>query len=332
MAIGVQSDFVIFQEELQTGFIETLEQFSEAFNEASLGAITLGVNLTQGDYEREAFFASIANLATRRDITANPATPVGDTPLTEAEQVLVKLNRKIGPVANTRNMFRKIMRDPGEFSLIVGQMAAKSVQVEMVNTALRCAVAALSGTAALVHNVTAASPTDTISTDNLVQTLAKAGDSAGGVVLWVMHSQAYYTLVRAQLATHSFDSVAGFNIATGQAVTLGRPVLVTDSSSLWSNTSPTDPTRILGLRQGAIRLEESELGDLVLDDITGGDQLAIRMQGEYAFNVGVRGYKWDMGNGGVNPSNTALATSSNWDAAMTDTRSYAGVMLIADPT
>ena len=183
MAVGLHSNFVIYHEQLQTGFNETLQQETEAFNAASLGAITMRQNLTDGYYLQEAFFSAVSGLASRRDLTADPATPVTDLALSEEEGVLVKLFRKIGPIAMSRGAFRTIGRDPGEFSVLIGQQAAKAAMIDQLNSGLRAAVAALANTATLAHNVTAASPVDIISTDNLIQALAKAGDSQGGVIL-----------------------------------------------------------------------------------------------------------------------------------------------------
>lgn len=332
MAIGKHSDFVLYDSHVQTGFNETLKQMTDAFNAASLGAISMQTALHEGNYRREAYFEAVPTLVTRRDLTADPATPITDLALTEDENIRVKLFRKIGPIANTRGSFRTIMQDPGIFSVLIGQQAAKATVIDQLNTGLKACVAALGGVSALVHNVTAASPTDTVSTDNLIQLLAKAGDAQNEIILWVCHSTAYFKLVREQVSTYSFDSVAGFNIARAQPVTLGRPVLMTDSPALHSNLSPTDPVKILGLRRGAIQIEESELQDMVIADVTGGAQLAVRVQGEYAYSLGVLGFKWDMTTGGANPLDTAIATAANWDQTYTSTKSLAGVLMIADPT
>ena len=121
------------------------------------------------------------------------------------------------------------------------------------------------------------------------------------------------------------------NIATGTPVTLGRPVLVTDSPQLHGATSPTDPVRVLGLRRDAITVAESELEDMVVADVTGGGQLAVRVQGEFSFTLGVLGFTWDIANGGANPLDAALGTAGNWDKVLTSNKSLAGVMMIADP-
>lgn len=335
MAAGLHSSFQIYNEELQTGFNETLVQETDAFNGASNGAIVMRPNLHEGYFDREAFFKAIASgtIISRRDHTDDLSSAATDNPLTQDEFIGVKLLRKIGPITNTRGSFRTIMRDPGEFSVLVGQQAAKGTAIKMLHDGLVSVVAALSNVASVTHNVTAASPTDTISTDNLIQTLGKAGDSAGDIALWVMHSTAYYKLVRDQVGSHSFDAVAGVNIATGTAVTLGRPVLITDDSALFANTSPTDTVKVLGLRRDALRLEESELSDMVVDDVTDREQLAIRIHGELAYTVRLMGFKWDVATAGanaLNPTDGVLGTGSNWDQAATNYKSLAGVIMLAD--
>ena len=70
---------------------------------------------------------------------------------------------------------------------------------------------------------------------------------------------------------------------------------------------------------------ESEERQVVSDLITGLENLVMRVQGEYAFNVGVKGYKW---NTTANPADAALATGANWTKVATSDKSTAGVMLI----
>lgn len=337
MATTVHTDFQIYDDEVQTGFNETLVQETDAFNAASNGAIVMRPNPSEGYYAREAFFKAISSLNSRRDITDDFSSAATALKLTESQMVLVKLFRKIGPVDMSRGAFKTIMRNPGEASVLIGQQAAKATAIDMVNSGLRAAVAALSGVAAVVHDVTAASPADTISTDNLVQTLAKAGDSASDVVLWVMHSTAYYKLIRDQISNQQYlDSVAGVNIATATPVTLGRPVLVTDATPLYGGASATDPIKVLGLRRGAIRLEDSELQEMIVDDITGFEQLGIRVQGEYAFNVGVMGFQYTVAGSPVgedrNPTDATLGASAMWSQVATSHKSLGGVLLIADPS
>jgi hypothetical protein len=111
MAIGKASDFKIYQDEVRGGIVERLTQASAFFNAAG-GAIRLGTVSRRGDYAKESFFKSISSLVTRRDTTSVAAAT--DLALAMDEIISVKLNRKIGPVAQTLDAFRKVELAAGE--------------------------------------------------------------------------------------------------------------------------------------------------------------------------------------------------------------------------
>ena len=69
---------------------------------------------------------------------------------------------------------------------------------------------------------------------------------------------------------------------------------------------------------------------MVFDEVTGLEQILIRMQGEYAYNLGLKGFTYDVANGGKNPVASALSTGSNWDVAYTSEKSRAGVVIVFD--
>jgi hypothetical protein len=64
---------------------------------------------------------------------------------------------------------------------------------------------------------------------------------------------------------------------------------------------------------------------MVAQTVTGLENLVIRLQGEYAINVGLRGFTWDTTNGGINPTAAALATAGNWDQTAASIKDLAGV-------
>lgn len=66
----------------------------------------------------------LSGLVSRRDTTSTAGAT--DQNITQDEFVTVKLNRKIGPVLQTRDSFRKIMagKTEQEMSFILGQMSA----------------------------------------------------------------------------------------------------------------------------------------------------------------------------------------------------------------
>ncbi len=66
MAIGLGSDFKIYQEFLHTRINEMLTQNGNVFNDASNGAVRLTTQSLRGEYQYKSFFKSLgAALSTR---------------------------------------------------------------------------------------------------------------------------------------------------------------------------------------------------------------------------------------------------------------------------
>lgn len=311
---------------IQTGITETLTQAAAGLFEASRGALMLNSAQKPGDFEKLAYFQNISGLITRRDPTSLAAAP--DTKLTQAEYSRVKLNRKIGPVASTRDAFRKAGMSQAAMDLVVGQQAGVAMQVDMLNTGIRSLRAAISADAANYVDGSAAT-INTAGSNGLITALSKRGDAASAIVCWVMHSKTFFDLVKEQIGAN-IDGVSGLVFAQGSPLTLGRPVLVTDSPDLVVTdgvSAGVDAYYTLGLTVGALLMEETEGTEVVTQDVTGQENLIVRIQGEYAQNIGLKGYSWDVTNGGENPTNAALATGTNWDASFADKKDRAGVVL-----
>lgn len=339
MAMGLKTNFNIDNPFIYTGYTEMLTQFSNAFNEQSGGTIKLTNASKRGDFEESAFFQNISGLVSRRDPTSNAAATDKNVDMATLRQI--KLNRKVGPVAQSYDSFRKIgspvsvpngnqSSGINELDFIVGQQTAKAVQVEMINTALLGLRAALRGVAGLVYDNGATTAAGKIVSTDLVKGLAKMGDAAGSKIkLWVMHSKQYYDLVEQQI-TANLDGTTGFVLASASPVTLNRPVLVIDSPSLvvTDGVGAGIPSYItLGLGAGAVEVEDTEDMMLATQLITGTENLGIRIQGEYAYNLGVLGFDWDLTNGGENPNDAAMGTSTNWDKAYADIKDLGGVII-----
>lgn len=327
MADYLASNFKVYQEYLKTRAAETLQQQADVFNAAVNNALIMRTIEKPGDYEYESFFKDIASLVTRRDTTSTSAAT--KLSMIQDEFIRVKLNRKIGPVDQSRDSFRKIFArySEMEFSGILGGQIAVAQQLDMLNSGLLAARASLVNVSsgALLYTVPSSG---TATTAAMVSALAKLGDRADRIVAWVMHSKPYYDLVKEQIAA-KIDGVANFNVQTGTPVTLNRPVIVTDSASLvvTSGSPAVTDYYTLGLTANGVLCEVTETSDIVIDDVTGGENILTRLQGEFAYNVGVKGFKYDVANGAANPNATALGTGSNWDKAASDDKALAGVVL-----
>jgi hypothetical protein len=197
MAVGTKSDFIIYSSQFWGGAVETLQQNTEALNGASLNTMRLVTRSILGEYEKESFLKSTTGLVSRRDVTSTSAVTAGK--LTQGELAGVKMNRRLGPVDQTRDSFRKIGVDPKEFSFLLGQQAGVAIAVDYVDVSIKAAVAAIANQgASLTYDATA----DTLKTMNhaaLVGGQSKFGDRASRLLCYVMHSKPYFNLVTQSL-------------------------------------------------------------------------------------------------------------------------------------
>jgi hypothetical protein len=320
MPTSVTSDFKLIDPIMQAGYTETLDQQTDVFNGASAGAIVMEAPAAKaGVYERNAFFQALTNGAvSRRDNTSTAA--VAAAKLTQSEIVRVKLSRKVGPIETSLDALRKIGSSVEGISYVIGQQVAKAHIQEALNSAITALAAALQNQGATaVFDGSAA----TLNHAGLVTGNALFGDRAQEIACYVMHSKAYFDLTK-QAIGDKVTEVAGAIINGAATATLGKPTIITDSPALIVGTGP-NKYLTLGLVPGAVSLQMTEAMEMVNQLITGQEVLLQRFQGEYAFNLGLKGFTWDVANGGDNPAAAALGTGTNWDKVFTSLKDCAGV-------
>lgn len=313
MAIGKASDFVVYQREFNSGKTEVMQQVVDVFNAGSNGTILLGKENHEGDYSSEAFFQDVITVDRRDPTSVAAATPQA---LTQEEHVKVKLNRKT-LAEQTVDSWKKIARDPAEMSFIVGQQAGKRTLQDYLDTAVGAA------DNAFAQDLTVDLSTGTMTHDALAQGLALYGDRSSRVGAFVMHSKVYHDLVGQSIAD-KITNIADLTIMTGTAHTLGRPVIISDIAGLIDGAD----YHTLALQPGAITVEESEESTFLSEMVGGLDSLVLRLQSESAWTLGLKGYKYDIANGGVNPTAGTLNTATNWDKVASDDKSIGGAQII----
>jgi len=331
MATGKASDFKIYNDQFYSGLVEEAVQQTNALGSVGIRVSSRSI---RGDYDVRSFIKKISGAVTRRDTTSTAAVTGIAVPMDE--NVSVKLNRKIGPIEQTLDAWRKAalpfadasQGDNGAeaFSRYLGKMFAKDVAIEMLDTALLAARVAIAQASTNVHTIAA---NGTMNTPALITTLSKMGDASSRIKAWVMHSKVFFDLFQYQAsASSSGGELAAGIVAAATPLTLNRPVYVTDSPSLVVTGSP-DLYRTLALTDDAIEIENSEDQEMAFTLVTGLENLVHRMQGEFAYNLSLKGYKWDMANGGVNPSNAAVGTATNWDQTATSYKDLLGAVCIS---
>lgn len=327
MATGTYASFQIFPEHVEDGVIERLADVYQFFNEAGGGAIRLEDARLPGHYTDNVSFARLATPIVRRDITSTAA--VADTLIQQLNEVSIKLNRRIGPFGQTLDSFEKEVvdrfnGDPEQISNFFGQALAEEKlkdMMEAVCMGLRGSLQASIGGAAF-HQVGG-----DMTSGALNNARFKFGDRHRDFALLVMHSAVYKNLIGDQMAAALLE-VSAFNFFEGSPATFGIPVVVADLSSLVNAAATPKPLYYsLLLQSGGAKVINSERERFFARVVDGAENLFVRMQGEVAYNIQIKGMSYDHATGGINPTNATIGTAANWDQVVGSHKNLAGVLI-----
>ena len=336
---GTVNQFVIYDTEFQSGLQETLEQRNLELNAAINNTIRLVTADMIGEFNKEAFFKANESLIKRRDPTST-ADAAPDR-LEQAEVAGVKVNSMF-LLENTLDSFKKIGMSLEAMSFYVGGAVAQNMSKDHLNTALlvldTTAKALGEPTATPTSGVTYDLTKDagaTVKTANAIalnKMRIPLGDKGlGAIRALVMPSKAYYDLVGNQLA----DKLTGLSdvvVYGGTPATLGLPAYVVDSPVLidldpaGDGSLPAQYT-ILGLTEDAASIVQSESPSYVTQTVTGKQNLIARVQGEFSYNINVRGFAYT---GVASPSDAVLGNKANWQYRMSSVKHAPAVKLVVN--
>lgn len=312
------NDFEVFQEYMYTTYSEVVTQQVQLFNEASQGALALRSVGHMGDFSTEAFWALIPGLVKRR----NPYGTSTQTtlPLEQLLKVSVKVAAGTPPVDISPSAFKWIQKSPEEGGAVYGMQLAKATVQDMVNTGLAAYVAASLGQAPITTTATGG-PASLVALNTAA---SKMGDYAGNIACWAMHSTTAFGIYGQALA--NAEKLFVFGTVQVRQDGFGRPFIVSDSPAFVKAGSPVH-YYTLGMVPGAVLVEQNEDFTQNISTLNGGENIARTIQSEWSYNLGLRGYSWDIVSGGKAPTNSALATTANWDSNVTSFKDLAGVIL-----
>jgi hypothetical protein len=312
------SDLQVFQEYAYSTMTEVLAYNVNLFNEASRGGLVLRSAAHQGDYSVEAFWAKISGLVRRRDAYGSSA--VSEKVLTQLAAASVKVAAGIAPVRIDPSMLKWIQKSPEEAGAVIGRQMAGDNMGEMLNTGLLCYNAAVAAQATNYYDGTAGNA----SLSALTTTKAKLGDRSEEVVCWVIHSKCLFDIYGAALANSNILFSFGNIRVTHDG--FGVPFVVTDSASLVVTAAPNN-YYTCGLTPAGVVIDQNTDFQDNVQTINGNENIVRTYQAEWSYNLALKGFTWDMTNGGRSPTNTALGTATNWDKTSTSFKDLAGVVL-----
>lgn len=322
MATGLKTDMVIYDREFWGGMNEMLQQNLTAFNGASQNALRLVPRDIKGDFEKESFLKNLSSNIRHRDITSDAS--VTPNKMTQGELVGVKVNHGFGPTDMALDAWRKIGEEPEVFSFLYGQQVGQQVTRDYLDTAILTARTTIDVKASdLVYDATGETDPK-LRHEYLVRGLKNFGDQGQRIRAWVMHSAAFYNLVE-NAVLDKITNVADATIYGGGPGTFDRPVVVTDSDALVDDSVPGNLRYYtLGLTEDAVEVAQSEDQTVWSDQITGLENLVMRIQGEYAFNLRAKGFSFT---GGANPTDAAIGNTANWAFQMQSHKSAPGIAI-----
>lgn len=310
----------VFNREVQTATIETLAQMVDKFNASSAGAITLTTQGFEGDYRYENFWKGIHSARRRVDRYA-VNSDASSTALEQLQEIGVKVAGGFGPILWEPAQLTWVQKSPGEAVEVISRNLAEAIVQDQLNTAIAAAVAATeTGGAATMHDA----GTSVLSYRHINRAHALFGDHSQLLVADIMDGTSFHNLIDANLANEATLFQAG-NVRVVDI--LGRRIVVTDAPALRETpATSTNDAKILSLVAGGVTVYDGS--DLITNIETNNGKLRIEttFQADYTFGVALKGYQWDVGNGGKSPTDVELALGSNWDKVATSVKHTAGVL------
>lgn len=312
----------VYDTEIYTTTIELLGQKLEAFNAASGGTIVLNTNAWAGNYTKESFFQSISG-AQRRVDRGIANTSQSATTLSQGEFVGVKVAGGFGPVIFEPGQITYLNQNPEGAIMAIAEGFSDALLADQLNTAVGAAVAAVENIAALVNDVSASAG---LSQQALNAGHFKFGDMQGMLTADIMHSSGSESLIDKALAN-------GEQLFVSSNVTvvsiLGKILVVSDIPSLYVAGTP-NKTKVLSVTAGGIIVSNSS--DIItnMETNNGNKRIETTWQADYTFGLQLKGYAWDIANGGSSPTDAELFTGTNWDIAVTSNKHSLGTLTVAD--
>jgi len=317
-------------------FVENLQLLDQA--------LAVVKTLSAGDYQSSLggggqfvdlpYFANIASLIARRDLTGTSAP--SDLDITGGEDKAVILRRRAGPVKFTEDLFIRGLRRESveqEVGRQIGNMAAKEVRERLLLVAIT-ALDSLDTPSANAHSndVYAATGTkEKLTLAHLYDTRMKLGDAYNRLTTVVCHSEAFADLVADTIGNYKIENVGGFTVVTGLPQAFGMRIVVVDDANLkQDNASNYKKYRTLLLGSGALGLIYHQRLRIEAERRLDFEAPYWRVLANFDFAPHMFGMKWTSAT--ANPDNTALGTAANWDEAYNDHREVLCAELIHNAT
>ncbi len=322
-AVRSIDDIRVYSQTAYTYSRERIAQNIELFNQASNNALLLSAGNMRGDYDYTDFIKSTLTVY-RRD-PASGASVTADTP-EDGEIVKVKVGG--GAIMDLPSgVFQWADKRIESYFQALAEDYADQKLKDILNNSVAALVAAMENVGSTVVNDVSA--TAGVSQNGLNNTFALFGDRSQAISTLIMRGVDKHKLIGEAITnSNTLFTVGDVAVMEGNAFGQGRVMIVSDIPALYVAGTP-NKNKILCLTQGSIEAME-QLDITAVEPITGTQNLGVRWQANYSFSLSLKGYAWDVANGGAAPSTAVLTTGTNWDLAVASIKDSAGTLLIGN--
>jgi len=321
MAAGITTpnDFVIYNEWVQSGYLEKLSENVNGFNANSNGGIVLTTAALLGNYKETAFFKELAQADLIHDRDKNSTATVTAAKMEATEEVVPYLPSRYGPYETTRSAFLDIGKTPEEFSSLLGQALADAVMKDMLDTSFAATIGAVtSNNAAYVVG----DKTKGMTYNGFIDGMAAFGDKLDNIAVFVMRSTDYFNLMRDNITAATIDTIAGQTLREGSVATMGKPVLIMDNDTL-TNVAK-DGGVVLALAKGAITCIADDGVYITTKEGLLKENITITWQGESQYGLKLMGYGYDKTK---TITRTEIVKGTNWSKTVSSAKNTGAVVI-----
>lgn len=278
----------VFQRKLVSAVSQMIPDNLNVFNTAANGAVVLGTGAVLKDVIEQMTVGLIANLVTDRNAYASVGTPADAKVLARMLTNSVNLSAKVGPVAITKAMMGKIETNVNGVASEIAAQATQAVLLHYLKAGIGAGKAAIDSNAAAKY--TQPARVDGVggrkfpTLADFPLAAAKFGDQASLIKSWFMDGVTWANFIAYQ-AIPSAEQV--FAIGDLQVVGdgLGRRFIISDAAG-----EAIGSGNMLGLVPGAVGVTTNGI-DMLAQEKGGGENIERWWQGEFDFNVAVKGYR-----------------------------------------
>lgn len=278
----------VFQKKLVTAVTQMIPDNLNVYNAASNGALVLGTGEVLKDIVEKMSVGLIANLVTDRNAYAPVGTPATAKVLARMLTNSINSSAKVGPVAITQAMMAKIEANVGSVASEVAAQATQAILLHYLKAGIGAGSTAIGTNAAAVYTqparVDGVGGREFPTLADFPLAASKFGDQAGLIKTWFMDGVTWANFIAYQ-AIPSAEQV--FAIGDLQVIGdgLGRRFVISDAAG-----EAIGSGKLLGLVPGAVAVTTNGL-DMLADQRGGGENIERWWQGEFDFNVAVKGYR-----------------------------------------